>query len=255
MALQPLSQIDLHRFPRRLEVQLNRPEKRNALTAAMYNAMADALEEGAGEQEVRAVIFYGEGECFCAGNDLSDFLAGDRRTGGAAVDRFLRVLSTSDCVLIAAIQGPTVGIGATMLLHFDYVAAAEDAVLRFPFMPLGLVPEAASSMLLPAAVGRLKAAELLLTGEAVPAQRALALGLVSQTVSPGEQLEAARAFSARVEDMPAGALSATKRLLRSSTTSVQERVEEEAREFRARLTSDEFRAAAQSVLERRSVQH
>jgi enoyl-CoA hydratase/carnithine racemase len=232
----------------RLEIHLARPEKRNALTAAMYATLADAFVAAEAEDDIRSVLLAGRGDAFCAGNDLHDFLQAPAISEISPVLRFLQAISTSTKVVIAAIQGPAVGIGATMLLHCDHVVAASDSVLRFPFAAMGLVPEAASSLLLPAAIGHLKAAELLFTGDPLGAKEAQKLGLVSRVVLTGEQLDAARGFAGKLEKTPSHALRATKKLLRSRTSGVAERIAEESAVFRERLASPEFRAIARQFL-------
>jgi enoyl-CoA hydratase/carnithine racemase len=240
--------VELRTVDTRLEILLNRAAKRNALTRDMYGNVAEALENAEGEDGPSAIVLHAAGDCFCAGNDLNDFLSRREDEQSDQVGRFLRALAGSSRVLIAAVQGPAVGIGATMLLHFDYVVAGEEASLRFPFVSLGLVPEAASSLLLPMAVGRLRTAEMLLTGRPLPAEEALAEGLFSQLVPTGEELSAALAFAELVRKLPPLAVAATKRLLKSPTTSISERIAEESREFRQRLDSEEFHTMARKFL-------
>jgi len=154
------------------EIRLNRPEKRNALTVAMYQAMADAIAAAEADPAIRVILLCGNGESFTAGNDLKDFANPPAQTGERASSQFLRRLSTATRIVIAAVQGPAVGIGTTMLLHCDFVVAAESARLQLPFVNLGLVPEAASSLLLPRMIGHKRAAEMFILGEALPAATA-----------------------------------------------------------------------------------
>lgn len=234
-----------------VEIVLNRPEKKNAITTAMYTVMADALDQAEADASVRAVVFAATGSAFCAGNDLQDFataLSGDDQPPAV---RFLRALTSATVPLLAAVQGPAVGIGATMLLHCDYVVAADDAALQFPFVNRALVPEAGSSLLLPRVVGYLRAAEILLTGEKVPAARALDLGLVSAVVAAGEERRAASDFARRLAAQPPAALRAVKRFLRDDTPGLASRVDAELAVFSERLRSPEFAEAVQAFMEGR----
>jgi enoyl-CoA hydratase/carnithine racemase len=228
------------------EVQLNRPEKRNAITFAMYGALTEALNEARADDGVRVVLLSGAGASFTAGNDLNDFLAqpelGDENDGF----RFLRLLPSFPKVLIGAVHGQTVGIGVTMLLHCDLVVAARGTQLIMPFVKLGLVPEAASSLLLPRAVGYHRAAELLLLGKPLDAEAALGLGLVNRLTDEQNLMQEARELARAIAQQPPGAVLATKRLLKSETGSATERVEEELELFREQLGSEEFKTAAQA---------
>ena len=230
-----------------IEIHLDRPAKLNALTQDMYVAMAGALRE-AEDPAVASVLIAAEGRAFTAGNDLVDFL-GAEMGPDSPVLRFLDALAGTDAVVVAAVPGMAVGVGATMLLHCDHVVATAAADVRFAFVPVGLVPEAGSTLLLPQAIGRLRAAEILLTGEPIRAEQALAWGLVSRIVPEGELLTAARGFTDQVAGMPREALRATKRLMRGSQT-LPDRMTEETEEFRRRLASPDFRAAAEAVLAR-----
>jgi enoyl-CoA hydratase/carnithine racemase len=228
------------------EVQLNRPEKRNAITLAMYGALIDALNEARADDNVRVVLLSGAGASFTAGNDLNDFLSqADFGDDNNAV-RFLRTLLTFRKVLIAAVHGQTVGIGVTMLLHCDLVVAARTTQLIMPFVKLGLVPEAASSLLLPRAIGHHRAAELLLLGKPFDAEAAYSMGIVNRVTEDQGLMDEARKLAHDVAQQPPGALLATKRLLKSEAGSVAARVDEELAVFRAQLGSAEFKAAAQA---------
>ncbi|HET9329852.1 MAG TPA: enoyl-CoA hydratase [Steroidobacteraceae bacterium] len=232
------------------ELRLNRPDKRNALTFAMYEALARALTEAQADAEVRAVLLSGSGAGFCAGNDLNDFLQAPRFTSDHPVMAFLRTLATSSKPLVAAVHGQSVGIGVTMLLHCDLVVAAAGAQFSMPFVALGLVPEAASSLLLPRLVGTQRAAELLLLGRPFDAERAHSLGLVNRVVDGTVLLEEARQLARSLAQQPATALAATRRLLRGDPAQLLERIEEEARIFGAQLQSQELRAAISAFLAR-----
>lgn len=234
-----------------VELHLNRADKKNALTGDMYAALAAALVAADADPNVRAVILAGRGPAFCAGNDLQDFLT-TPLDHNSPVFAFLRAIASARKPLIAAIQGSAVGVGATMLLHCDYVVAAPSAALQFSFAKMALVPEAASSLLLPRAVGHLKASQLMLLGDPVTADEALRLGLVNAVVAEGEQLDGARAFASRIAALPPQAVAMTKRLLKSETTGVAERMGEEAVVFGAQLKSAEFKEAVAAFMEKRA---
>jgi len=226
------------------EIQLNRPEKRNALTLAMYGALVDALNEARADDAIRVVLLSGAGASFTAGNDLKDFLAQNDTDEENNTLRFLRLLPTFRKVLIAAVHGQTVGIGVTLLLHCDLVVAARSAQMTMPFVKLGLVPEAGSSLLLPRAVGYQRAAELLLLGKPFDAETGREMGIVNRVVEDAALMEEARKLARAVAEQPPNALLATKRLLRSEVGSVTARIDEELEAFRTQLGSDEFKAAA-----------
>ena len=230
------------------ELRFNRPEKRNAITFAMYQALAAELHAALADEAVRVVLLSGAGASFSAGNDLNDFVSGPEFSTAHPVMDVLRTLATFAKPLVAAVHGPVVGIGVTMLLHCDLVVAARGTVFTMPFVALGLVPEAGSSLLLPQLVGQQRAAELLLLGQPLDAQGAERLGLVNRVVDDGQLLEEARALTRRLAQQPAAAVRATKRLLRGDTAAVVARIEAEAEVFAARLKSEEFRAQARAVL-------
>jgi enoyl-CoA hydratase/carnithine racemase len=225
------------------EIQLNRPEKRNALTLAMYGALVDALNEARADDAIRVVLLSGAGASFTAGNDLKDFLAQNDTGEESNTLRFLRLLPSFRKVLIAAVHGQTVGIGVTLLLHCDLVVAARSAQMTMPFVKLGLVPEAGSSLLLPRAVGYQRAAELLLLGKPFDAETGREMGIVNRVVEDAALMDEARKLAHEVAEQPPNALLATKRLLRSEIGSVTARIDEELEAFRTQLGSDEFKAA------------
>jgi len=226
------------------ELRLNRPDKRNAITLAMYDALWDAIVRAEADDSVRAILLSGAGAGFTAGNDLHDFVS-HPQTGDHGPVRFLRLLPKIHKVLIAAVHGSTVGIGVTMLLHCDLVLAARSTRLSMPFVKLGLVPEAASSLLLPRLIGHQRASELLLLGVPIDAATALNLGLVNRVVEDDVLLEEARTLARSVAEQPAGALRATKQLLKSET-GMSARIEEELQAFQERLGSAEFKSAVQA---------
>ena len=232
------------------EVRLNRPEKRNAITFRMYEQLTRALSAAQADDQVRAVLLSGEGASFSAGNDLQDFLGGPTFGATHPAMQFLRTLATFGKPLLAAVQGQTVGIGVTMLLHCDLVIVARNAQLSLPFVALGLVPEAGSSLLLPRLIGYQRAAELLFLGTPFNADTAYRLGLVNSVVEEGALLDEARALARAVAQQPPGSLAATRRLLRGEGREVLARIEEEARIFGAQLESAEFRARVRALLAR-----
>ena len=230
------------------EMRLNRPEKRNAITFAMYEALAGALRDAQADKAVNAVLLSGEGAGFCAGNDLNDFLSGPKFTSAHPAMVFLRTLATFGKPIIAAVHGQTIGIGVTILLHCDLVVAARTTQLSMPFVSLALVPEAGSSLLLPRLLGWQRAAELLFLGKPFDAANAHRLGLVNRVVEDKTLMDEARDLALTVAAQPSGALQATRRLVRGDCGELLARIEEEAREFGARLESEEFRAAVRAVL-------
>lgn len=231
------------------EVRLNRPEKRNALTVNMYEGLIAAFADAEANEDIRVVLLSGEGACFTGGNDLKDFLTVPEVIGSDhVISRFLRALSGMSKVLIAAVHGPTVGIGVTLLLHCDLVvAAARSTRLITPFVQLGVVPEAASTLLLPQLIGHQRAAEMFFLGQPVDAGTAREWGLVNRVVADEALMEEARAVAAAAARQPPGAVRITKRLMRSGQRAVVSALmEEELREFAGRLRSAEFAAAAQA---------
>jgi enoyl-CoA hydratase/carnithine racemase len=234
-----------------LHIGFDRPNKRNAVTRSMYEAMTAAMAIAETDPAVRSVLFSGSGEAFCAGNDLNDFVA-DPPTGmESPAFRFLHAISTAQKVLVAAVHGAAVGIGATMLLHCDLVVAARSTKLSLPFVALGLVPEAASTLLLPRAVGHLRASELLLLGEPIDAETALRWGLVNRVVDDEKLIDAAMELATRAASLPPSAVRLTKQLLKDDRGGVAVRIEQEADIFVERLRSPEFQEAASAFLEKR----
>jgi enoyl-CoA hydratase/carnithine racemase len=234
-------------------IRIERPEKKNALTTSMYADMADALEWIAEDDAIRVVLISG-GVDFTAGNDLQDFIAAS--TAGQSFEelpvlRFIGRLRDFKKPVVAAVRGHAIGIGTTMLLHCDVVVAASDARFRLPFVPLGLVPESGSSLLLPLVVGAMRANWLLMSGESFYADEARAMGLVTRVVGDEAVDSTAKEMAANLAIMPPLALQETKRLLRSPfTAQVAVQMEEEARVFSNRLQSAEFRDAAMKLLSR-----
>jgi len=235
-----------------VEFRLARPAKRNAITAAMYSALADGLAAAHADTGVRAILISAEGHSFTAGNDLQDFLDHPPQGPDSPVFRFLHGLAAADKPVIAAVQGQAVGIGTTMLLHCDLVVLADDAQLKMPFVDLALVPEAASSLLVPRAVGHLRAAELLLLGDAIDAATALAWGLANRVVPAGSERAEALALAHRLAAKPMGALALTKRLLRDDAAGVDDRMDRESEHFGKQLQSPELKDAIAAFFARKA---
>lgn len=233
-------------------ITFNRPEKKNAFTHAMYEACIKALRDAAGDPGVRAVLFAGNGSSFTAGNDLLDFMNNPPTGEESAVIQFLMTLIDYEKPIVVAVEGNAVGIGVTMLLHCDLVYASETARFTAPFVALGLVPEGASSWLLPRIAGHVKAAELLLLGEPVDARTASEIGLVTRVVPPAELLQLARAKAQRLAELPASSIKDSKNLMRASQREKAKQVlREEAVQFAMHLGSPEAMEAFQAFFEKR----
>ena len=233
-----------------IEIFIDRPEKKNALTAAMYGGMTAALADAAGRAEIGAVLFAGKGDAFCAGNDLKDFTKGPQ--GGAAAFEFIRTIAAFEKPLVAAVQGLAVGVGTTMLFHCDLVYAAPDARFIMPFVNLGIVPEAGSSLLAPATLGYAKAAAMLLLGEPMDAETADRAGLVSAVVPADSLLDHARAKAVVLTRKPPQALAATRRLMKGDPEALRARIDEEAQLFGEMLDSAEAQEAFAAFFEKRA---
>lgn len=235
-----------------LTLTMARPDKKNALTNAMYGALADAIQGAETDPAVRVVLIRGEGEMFTAGNDLGEFaaIATGSVQGERHVSRFLQSLAQSSRPLVAAVQGRAVGVGTTMLLHCDLVVLADNALLTTPFVNLALVPEAASSLLMPLRIGYARAFEMFALGEPVDAASALAWGIANRVV-PLARLDAeTKALALRLAKQPAGALSTTKRLMRNPEVLMAQILAESER-FAERLKTMEAREAFTAFAERR----
>ncbi|UTD29959.1 enoyl-CoA hydratase-related protein [Bradyrhizobium sp. WD16] len=235
-----------------LTVTLSRADKKNALTNAMYGALADALGRAESDPAIRVVLLQGEGDSFTAGNDLSDFSAQSRgeHQGERHVLRFLNALASATRPLVAAVQGNAVGVGTTMLLHCDLVYVADSARLSTPFVNLALVPEAASSLLMPARIGYARAFAMFALGEVIDGAGAAALGLANAVVPSAELHARARAAAVALSRRPLGALAATKRLMRDAAV-IGGQMDREGVIFQERLKSAEAREAFAAFAERR----
>jgi enoyl-CoA hydratase/carnithine racemase len=235
-----------------LTIEFNRPHKKNAITAEMYGALADALIAARGDRAIRAVMIVGNRNVFTAGNDLKDFMDHPPRGDDSPVFRFLKEISHAPKPLVAAVCGPAVGVGTTMLLHCDLVYAGDNAQFSLPFVQLGLVPEAASSLLLPELFGYQRASERLLLGEPFGADEALRMGLVNAVLPADTVVGYARVQAEKLVALPAAAVRATKRLMKHDRIeAIESRMRLEGEEFRERLQSAEAREAFTAFFERR----
>jgi enoyl-CoA hydratase/carnithine racemase len=235
-----------------LRIQINRPEKKNALSVAMYAQMALALKEAESDPAIRVMVIHGDPQVFTSGNDLVDFMNAAQSGEGRAVFDFLQAINAAAKPLVAAVNGPAVGIGTTMLLHCDLVYAGEGSKFQLPFVNLGLCPEAASTLLLPRAIGYLRAAELLLLGEIFSAAKAREYGLVTEVVPAGEELDAAMAAARRLAAKPPASLRVTKMLMKkASTGEAWQRMQEEGEQFAKMLRAPEAAEAFRAFFEKR----
>lgn len=234
------------------EIRMLRADKKNALDFAMYEALAAAFES-ANAADIRCILIGGVPGAFCAGNDLKDFqtMASERSGLGAPILRFLHALARCEKPVVAAVQGVAVGIGTTMLLHCDYVVAASDARFMTPFVSLGLLPEAGSSLLAPRLMGERRAFALLAMGLPLDAQEAKACGLVNAVYAPAEIEVEARKAAERIVALPPQALAVTRRLVRGAPEAIVARIDDEAAHFQKRLQSDEAQAAFKAFFERK----
>ena len=235
-----------------LTITLNRVDKKNSITAAMYASMAEALVQAEADPAVRAVVFQGHETIFSAGNDISDFLNAKPSTMDSPVFRFLRGISTFSKPVLAAVCGPAVGIGTTLLFHCDLVYTGDNAAFSMPFVNLGLCPEAASSYLAPQRMGYGRAAEALLLGEPFLAEAALEMGLVSRIVPPSEAAALAQRQAQKLAAKPLGSLIETKRLMKLGQVDVvAQRMAQEAQSFGRMLAEPAAREAFTAFMEKR----
>jgi len=238
-----------------LTLTLNRPDKKNALTGDMYAALGDTIDNAPNDPEVRCILIQANGDMFTAGNDLASFAAvnsgetpsGDRRGGSALI----QALGRAKTPVVAAVNGRAVGVGTTMLLHCDLVFLAEDALLTTPFVNLALVPEAASSILLPARIGHARAFSMFVLGEAVDAKKAEAWGIANAVVPAGELRARARAAAEAVASKPPSAVAITKALMREPDRLLA-RMQEEGAHFGAQLKTPEAKEAFAAFREKRA---
>jgi enoyl-CoA hydratase/carnithine racemase len=233
-------------------IEIARPQKKNALTVEMYQAMADALNAAREDAAVRAVLICGQPGIFTSGNDLEDFMRRPREGMDSPVVRFMRALIDCDKPVVAAVTGAAIGIGTTMLLHCDFVYVADDARLAMPFVSLGLVPEFASSLLVPQLMGHRRAADKLLLGDPFSAESAVECGIASAVLPAGEVAAHARRVAERFNALPPGAVREAKRLMRAPLREgLLAAIAVEVDIFGQRLTSPEAREAFQAFFEKR----
>jgi len=234
------------------QIRIERPEKKNALTPALYTGLVDAFKRAESDKAVRVLLLCGSETCFTAGNDLQDFKNAPPSDDSSPTVRFIKQLPVTRKPIVAAVAGPAVGIGTTMLLHCDLVYADPNARFQLPFVNLGLCPEAASSYLLPLIVGYPRAAELLLLGDPFSAAQALEMGLINGITPAGEVIATAALKARQLAERPAASLVLSKSLLkRAHARLVEETINEELARFGERLRSPEAAEAFQAFFERR----
>ena len=236
-----------------LRVELNRPAKRNAMTSGMYVTLADIFDDAAKDERTRVVLWHGAGDSFCAGNDIEDFVKNPPGPGDSPQSRLMNALINFDKPLVAAVQGAAIGGGTTMLTHCDFVYAGQSAKFQMPFINLGVVPEFGSSCSVPARIGHIRAAELILLGLPFDAQRAAELGFVTQIVSDQNLLTTATETARKLAAKAAGALQASKRLLkRPFRDQIKAAMKLENEEFSVLVRSDDAKEAFAAFLAKRS---
>lgn len=246
------AQIDFRSADGVAHIVINRPEKKNALTAAMYAALVEAFQQAESTRSVRVSLIHGSNDCFTAGNDLQDFMNAPPTDDSSPTVRFLKTVHAARKPIVAAVAGPAVGIGTTLLLHCDLVYADPGTRFQLPFVNLGLCPEFGSSFLLPQLVGHARAAELLLLGEVFTAATALELGLINAVTPEGQVIATAAEKAKLLAERPAAALLVTKQLLKQAHSRlVAETIDDELTHFGARLKSPEAAEAFRAFFERR----
>src|SRR6266849_1679693 len=235
-----------------LRVQLNRPAKRNAMTSRMYVTLANVFNDASKDERIRVVLWHGAGDSFCAGNDIEDFLKNPPGPGESPQARLENALVDFDKPLIAAVQGAAIGSGTTMLTHCDFVFADRSAQFRMPFVDLAVVPEFGSSWSVPARIGHVRAAELLLLGSPFDAERAQQLGLVTRVVADHTLLQIASETAQELAAKPVGALQASKRLMkRSFRDQIKAAMKAENEALSAQVRSQDAKEALTAFLEKR----
>jgi len=247
-----MSDIITERSASILRIQLNRPAKKNAITSSMYWTLADLINSAAKDDQIRVVLCHGAGDSFCAGNDIEDFVKNPPGPGQSPQDCLMDALLNFDKPIVAAVHGMAIGVGTTMLTHCDFVYAGESAKFQMPFINLGLVPEFGSTCSVPALIGHVRAAELILLGRAFDATRAAELGLVTRVLPDEMLLTVATETAQKLTQEPASALQACKRLMKWATRQqVEDAMRAESEEFGSRLRSAEVREAIREFLEKR----
>ena len=247
-----MSDIVTERSGSILRVQLNRPAKKNVMTSAMYDTIAEWLNAAAKDDDIRVVLWHGAGDSFCAGNDLDDFLKNPMGPGDSPQSRLIDAFIAFDKPIVAAVHGFAIGGGTTMLTHCDFVYSGESANFQMPFINLALVPEFGTSYSIPARIGYLRAAELIQLGQRFDAQRAAELGLVTRVVPDQQLLATATETAQKLAEKPAGALQASKRLMRQPVRpQLEQAAKLENEEFAVRLRSADAKEAFTAFLEKR----
>jgi len=246
-------QIDITTQDGILRIAFNRPEKKNAILPDMYRSLADAFERFEKDNKLRVLLLEGRGDTFTAGNDMASFFAPEPDDlDSFPTFRLMMAAARCDKPLVAAVNGPAVGIGVTLLLHFDFILAAEGATFQTPFVNLGAVPEAGSSQLFPAAIGWRGAAEFLIAGDRMTAARAEQLGLINRVVSPGALTDQALAVARRIAERPPEAVRQTKRLMKGDhMPGMEALMREEMMKFGERIKSAEMQEAVSAFLQKR----
>ena len=233
-------------------VWFDRVDKKNAITAEMYAQLGAALAAADSDAKVRAVLLHGTAECFTAGNDVADFLTAPREPGASPARALFNSLPSMQKPVLAAVGGPAVGIGTTMLLHCDLVYAAPNARFQLPFVPLGIVPEFGSTLLLPLIAGYQRAAKLLLLGQPFTAEEACEAGIVTEVIAQNKLLEHAFQIATALASLPPESLRLTKRLMKARyAQALGAAIDEETRIFTERLASPEAKEALSAFLEKR----
>ena len=247
-----MSDIVTERSGSILRIQLNRPEKKNAMTGNMYVTLADILNHAAKDDSIRVVVLHGAGDSFSAGNDVADFLNTPPGPGESPQAKLMNALVNFDKPIVAAVQGAAIGGGTTMLTHCDFVFAGESTKFQMPFINLGLVPEFGSSCSIPARIGHLRAAELIFLGTPFDAQRAFELGLVTRVVPDEKLLATATETAQKLAAKPAIAMQASKRLLKQATREqIRQAIKIESEQFSLLLQSADTKEAFTAFLEKR----
>ncbi len=247
-----MSDIVTERSGSILRVQLNRPEKKNAMTSAMYDTIADLLNAAAKDDDIRVVLWHGAGDSFCAGNDLEDFLKNPMGPDDSPQSRLINALINFDKPIVAAVHGFAIGGGTTMLTLCDFVYAGESAKFQMPFINLALVPEFGTSYSIPARIGYLRAAELIQLGQRFDAQRAAELGLVTRVVPDQKLLATATETAQKLAEKPAGALQTCKRLMMQPVRpQLAQAAKLENQEYAVRLRSADAKEAFTAFIEKR----
>ena len=233
-------------------IEFNRPQRRNAITSAMYTELTEALREAEADDGVRAVIFRGKADVFTAGNDIEDFIQRPPDADETPVFHFLRTVAHATKPLVAAVNGPAVGIGTTLLFHCDLVYAGDNARFQLNFTSLGVVPEFGSTYLLPLIAGYRRASELLLLGEPFGADKAFAAGIVTQVLPAGDTFEAAAQAAAKLASLPPESIRLTKELIKDGhRAAIDKQLQKEGDHFRRMLGKPAAREAMRAFMEKR----